>query len=140
MDIVGIGEKDQVQHLQNCLDFLNFFLEFNQDQLISYSLSQEAIFRVIAAILHLGNIDFAKGKEIDSSVPKDDKSKFHLKMTAELLMYAQWLHLCWSSYRHLLKKTLSICLPLSLDMVIFSYLIFISGVTLWAQKMHYVNE
>ncbi|XP_052186371.1 myosin-9-like isoform X2 [Diospyros lotus] len=47
---------------------------------------QEAIFRVVAAILHLGNIDFAKGKEIDSSVPKDDKSKFHLKTTAELLM------------------------------------------------------
>ncbi|PON46080.1 Myosin [Parasponia andersonii] len=47
---------------------------------------QEAIFRVIAAILHLGNIEFTKGKEIDSSVPKDDKAKFHLKMTAELLM------------------------------------------------------
>ncbi|KAL1807997.1 hypothetical protein ACET3Z_024987 [Daucus carota] len=57
MDIVGIGEKDQ-----------------------------EAIFRVVAAILHLGNIDFSKGKEADSSVLKDDKSKFHLKMTAELLM------------------------------------------------------
>ncbi|XP_073223667.1 myosin-9-like isoform X2 [Cicer arietinum] len=47
---------------------------------------QEAIFRVVAAILHLGNIDFAKGKEIDSSVPKDDKAKFHLKIAAELLM------------------------------------------------------
>ncbi|KAL7147023.1 hypothetical protein ABFS83_06G080800 [Erythranthe nasuta] len=47
---------------------------------------QEAIFRVVAAILHLGNIDFGKGKEIDSSIPKDDKSKFHLKTTAELLM------------------------------------------------------
>ncbi|XXG76604.1 hypothetical protein AAC387_Pa08g0915 [Persea americana] len=47
---------------------------------------QEAIFRVIAAILHIGNIDFAKGQEVDSSVLKDDKSKFHLKMTAELLM------------------------------------------------------
>ncbi|CAJ2631461.1 myosin-11 [Trifolium pratense] len=47
---------------------------------------QEAIFRVVAAILHIGNIDFAKGKEVDSSVPKDDKSKFHLKTTAELLM------------------------------------------------------
>ncbi|XP_052193140.1 myosin-11-like [Diospyros lotus] len=57
MDIVGISEKEQ-----------------------------EAIFRVIAAILHLGNIDFSKGKEIDSSVPKDDKSKFHLKTAAELLM------------------------------------------------------
>ncbi|PSR98811.1 Myosin-11 like, partial [Actinidia chinensis var. chinensis] len=57
MDIVGISQKEQ-----------------------------EAIFRVIAAILHIGNIDFAKGKEIDSSIPKDDKSKFHLKTTAELLM------------------------------------------------------
>ncbi|CAL5208434.1 unnamed protein product [Lathyrus oleraceus] len=46
---------------------------------------QEAIFRVVAAILHLGNIDFAKGKEIDSSIPKDDKAKFHLKTAAELL-------------------------------------------------------
>ncbi|KAF8394312.1 hypothetical protein HHK36_020519 [Tetracentron sinense] len=27
-----------------------------------------------------------QGEEIDSSVPKDDKSKFHLQMTAELLM------------------------------------------------------
>ncbi|XVF42254.1 hypothetical protein PTKIN_Ptkin01aG0346100 [Pterospermum kingtungense] len=47
---------------------------------------QEAIFRVVAAILHIGNIDFAKGKEIDSSVPKNDQAKFHLKTTAELLM------------------------------------------------------
>ncbi|CAK9314840.1 unnamed protein product [Citrullus colocynthis] len=47
---------------------------------------QEAIFRVVAAILHLGNIEFTKGKEVDSSVPKDDKAKFHLKMTSELLM------------------------------------------------------
>ncbi|CAK9140658.1 unnamed protein product [Ilex paraguariensis] len=57
MDIVGISEKEQ-----------------------------DAIFRVVAAILHLGNVEFAKGKEIDSSVLKDDKSKFHLQMTAELLM------------------------------------------------------
>ncbi|KAI8565380.1 hypothetical protein RHMOL_Rhmol03G0254500 [Rhododendron molle] len=56
MDIVGISEEEQ-----------------------------EAIFRVVAAILHLGNIEFAKGKEIDSSVIKDEKSKLHLNMTAELL-------------------------------------------------------
>lgn len=48
---------------------------------------QESIFRVIAAILHLGNVNFAKGKEIDSSVIKDEKSRFHLNMTAELLRY-----------------------------------------------------
>lgn len=52
-----------------------------------HSLFQEAIFRVVAAVLHLGNIAFAKGKEIDSSVLKDDKSKFHLNTVAELLMY-----------------------------------------------------
>lgn len=48
---------------------------------------QDAIFRVVAAVLHLGNIEFSKGKEIDSSEPKDDKSQFHLKMTAKLFMY-----------------------------------------------------
>ncbi|KAG6658241.1 myosin-17-like [Carya illinoinensis] len=46
---------------------------------------QEAIFRVVAAILHLGNIEFAKGDEADSSVIKDEQSRFHLNMTAELL-------------------------------------------------------
>ncbi|GAB4853754.1 hypothetical protein Ancab_017947 [Ancistrocladus abbreviatus] len=57
MDVVGISEEDQ-----------------------------EAIFRVVAAILHLGNIEFSKGPEVDSSVIKDEKSRFHLKTTAELLM------------------------------------------------------
>ncbi|XP_075508017.1 myosin-9-like isoform X1 [Primulina tabacum] len=57
MDVVGISQKEQ-----------------------------DAIFRVVAAILHLGNVEFAKGKEIDSSVLKDDESKFHLQTTAELLM------------------------------------------------------
>ncbi|KAA8534806.1 hypothetical protein F0562_029752 [Nyssa sinensis] len=56
MDIVGISEEEQ-----------------------------DAIFMVVAAILHLGNIEFAKGEEIDSSVIKDEKSRFHLNMTAELL-------------------------------------------------------
>lgn len=46
---------------------------------------QESIFRVVAAILHLGNINFSKGEEIDSSIIKDDDSRFHLNMTAELL-------------------------------------------------------
>ncbi|GAV57235.1 Myosin_head domain-containing protein/IQ domain-containing protein/DIL domain-containing protein [Cephalotus follicularis] len=47
---------------------------------------QDAIFRVVAAILHLGNIEFAKGTETDSSEPKDDKSLLHLKTAAELFM------------------------------------------------------
>ena len=41
---------------------------------------------VVAAILHLGNIEFAKGKEIDSPVTKDEKARFHLNMAAELPM------------------------------------------------------
>ncbi|KAL2510788.1 Myosin-11 [Abeliophyllum distichum] len=57
MDIVGISQKEQ-----------------------------DAIFRVVASILHLGNVEFSKGKEADSSVLKDDKSKFHLQTVAELLM------------------------------------------------------
>lgn len=47
---------------------------------------QDAIFRVVAAILHLGNVEFSEGNEADSSVPKDDKSKFHLRTAAELFM------------------------------------------------------
>ncbi|GJZ69847.1 IQ motif, EF-hand binding site containing protein [Tanacetum coccineum] len=57
MDVVGISDQDQ-----------------------------EAIFRLVAAIIYLGNVEFIKGKEVDSSLLKDEKSKFHLKMTAELLM------------------------------------------------------
>ncbi|CDY31978.1 BnaA07g00170D [Brassica napus] len=44
---------------------------------------QEAIFRILGAILHLGNIEFTNGEETDSSVPKDKKS---LKIAAELFM------------------------------------------------------
>lgn len=47
---------------------------------------QEAIFRVVAAVLHLGNINFVKGREVDSSVIKDEKARFHLNAAAELLM------------------------------------------------------
>lgn len=45
---------------------------------------QESIFRTLAGILHLGNIEFSPGKEHDSSVVKDQKSNFHLEMAAEL--------------------------------------------------------
>ncbi|KAA3480515.1 myosin-6-like isoform X1 [Gossypium australe] len=47
---------------------------------------QDAIFRVVAAILHLGNVEFSKGQETDASEPKNDKSRFHLKTAAELFM------------------------------------------------------
>jgi myosin-5 len=41
---------------------------------------------VVAAILHLGNIVFIKGNEVDSSKLKDEKSQYHLETAAELLM------------------------------------------------------
>ncbi|CAL0314822.1 unnamed protein product [Lupinus luteus] len=49
---------------------------------------QDAIFRIVAAVLHLGNIEFVKGVDdgTDSSQPKDDQSHFHLKTATELLM------------------------------------------------------
>ncbi|ONK66111.1 uncharacterized protein A4U43_C06F4260 [Asparagus officinalis] len=52
---------------------------------INYS-DQEAIFRTLAAILHLGNIEFSPGKEHDSSIVKDTQSTFHLEMASELFM------------------------------------------------------
>jgi len=63
----------------NVFQFLNFFV------FLTFTV-QDAIFRVVAAILHLGNIEFAKGKEMDSSEPKDEKSWFHLHTAAELFM------------------------------------------------------
>ncbi|WVZ73418.1 hypothetical protein U9M48_021725 [Paspalum notatum var. saurae] len=57
MDIVGISRKDQ-----------------------------DAIFRTLAAILHLGNIEFSPGKDSDSSKIKDSTSNFHLQTAANLFM------------------------------------------------------
>ncbi|MCO5603333.1 hypothetical protein L7F22_057483 [Adiantum nelumboides] len=47
---------------------------------------QDAIFRTLAAILHLGNVEFISGQEHDSSVLKDETSLAHLRVAAELLM------------------------------------------------------
>ena len=56
---------------------------------------QDAIFRTLAAILHLGNIEFSPGKDSDSSKIKDSTSNFHLQMTATLLMYEFiFRHMC----------------------------------------------
>ncbi|MFS8031816.1 putative myosin head, motor domain, P-loop containing nucleoside triphosphate hydrolase [Helianthus anomalus] len=41
--------------------------------------------RYLELLLLFFNIEFTKGKKVDSSVLKDHKAKFHLKMTVELL-------------------------------------------------------
>ena len=68
------------------LSLLTIFYSLLHENLYQFPF-QDAIFRVVAAVLHLGNIEFAKGQEIDSSEPKDDKSRFHLRMAAELFMF-----------------------------------------------------
>ncbi|VFQ96511.1 unnamed protein product [Cuscuta campestris] len=74
-ELVGVSDAQDYLATRRAMDIVGISKE-----------EQEAIFRVVAAILHIGNIDFTKGKEIDSSVPKDAKSKFHLNTSAELLM------------------------------------------------------
>ncbi|GAB4830499.1 hypothetical protein Ancab_020210 [Ancistrocladus abbreviatus] len=74
-ELVGVSDAQDYLATRRAMDIVGISKQ-----------EQDAIFRVVAAILHLGNIEFAKGKEVDSSVPKDDKSKFHLQTTAELLM------------------------------------------------------
>ncbi|KAB5545162.1 hypothetical protein DKX38_013274 [Salix brachista] len=74
-DLDGVNESEEYLATRRAMDIVGI----NADE-------QDAIFRVVAAILHLGNVEFAKGNEIDSSEPKDMKSQFHLKTAAELLM------------------------------------------------------
>ncbi|KAI5649888.1 hypothetical protein M9H77_35893 [Catharanthus roseus] len=74
-ELDGVDDSKEYQATRSAMDIVGI----SSDE-------QDAIFRVIAAILHLGNIKFAKGNETDSSEPQDDQSKFHLKTAAELLM------------------------------------------------------
>ena len=127
MDVVGISAKEQVWYLLKLVTNAKFEHSYLSSYVFPlFSLFQEAIFRVVAAILHLGNIEFTKGKDGDSSVPKDDKAKFHLKMTSELLMYSS-------------------CIRMSLHMFTSLYIVdihlisLVVGVIMLALKMHYVS-
>ncbi|GAB4842593.1 hypothetical protein Ancab_012569 [Ancistrocladus abbreviatus] len=73
-ELEGVDDADEYLALRRAMDIVGI-----SDH------EQEAIFRIVAAILHLGNINFVKGEEIDSSAIKDEKSRYHLNMTAELL-------------------------------------------------------
>ncbi|PWZ32837.1 Myosin-17 [Zea mays] len=74
IEVDGINDAEEYLATRRAMDIVGI----NEEE-------QEGIFRVVAAVLHLGNINFAKGTEIDSSVIKDDKSRFHLNIAAELL-------------------------------------------------------
>ncbi|KAJ7972561.1 Myosin [Quillaja saponaria] len=74
-ELEGVDDSKEYIETRRAMDIVGISLE-----------EQDAIFRVVAAILHLGNIEFVKGKEMDSSMPKDEKSWFHLQTAAELFM------------------------------------------------------
>ncbi|CAA6659271.1 unnamed protein product [Spirodela intermedia] len=69
-ELVGVNDAHEYLSTRRAMDIVGIRCNFSSS----------------CCILHLGNIDFTKGKEIDSSIPKDEKSTFHLQMTAELLM------------------------------------------------------
>eukprot|EP01018_Ginkgo_biloba_P029722 Gb_18084 [translate_table: standard] len=74
-ELDGISDADKFAETRNAMNAVG----------ISEG-EQDSIFRVIAAILHLGNVDFTEGKEPDSCIPNGNRSIFHLKTAAELFM------------------------------------------------------
>ncbi|KAL6527683.1 hypothetical protein OROMI_029494 [Orobanche minor] len=74
-ELVGVSDAHDYLAIRKAMDVVGISQK-----------EQDAIFRVVASILHLGNVEFAKGEETDSSVLKDHMSKFHLETAAELLM------------------------------------------------------
>lgn len=126
MDIVGISKKEQVFKSSNWI--ISYFILCN-NLAVTYHLFQDAIFRVVASILHLGNLEFAKGEEIDSSIIKDDKSKFHLQMTAELLMCV------------FISVTIRLCICGWVFRIacIMNFMSTFSGVIYILLKMHYLS-
>ncbi|KAF3784216.1 Myosin-12 [Nymphaea thermarum] len=74
-EVANVNDAREYLETRNAMDVVGISQE-----------EQDAIFQVVAAILHLGNVEFKKGKEADSSELKDDKAKFHLQTAAELLM------------------------------------------------------
>ncbi|KAF9608924.1 hypothetical protein IFM89_012092 [Coptis chinensis] len=74
-ELVGVSDAHEYLATRRAMDIIGIT-----------EAEQDSIFKVVAAILHLGNIEFDKGEESDSSILKDETSSFHLHMTAELLM------------------------------------------------------
>ncbi|KAF2607298.1 hypothetical protein F2Q68_00045039 [Brassica cretica] len=74
-ELDGVNDAEEYLATRNAMDVVGISEQ-----------EQDAIFRVVAAILHLGNIEFCKGEDADSSSLKNEQSKFHLQMTSELLM------------------------------------------------------
>lgn len=74
-ELTGINDSKEYARTRRAMDIVGINLE-----------EQDAIFRTLAAILHLGNIEFAPGREHDSSIPKNKQSILYLQNAADLLM------------------------------------------------------
>uniref|UniRef100_M4D4M2 Uncharacterized protein n=1 Tax=Brassica campestris TaxID=3711 RepID=M4D4M2_BRACM len=72
-ELEGVSNAEEYKNTRRAMDIVG----------ISHD-EQEGIFRTLAAILHLGNVEFSPGKEHDSSVVKDQESRIHLEMAADL--------------------------------------------------------
>ncbi|XVE70833.1 hypothetical protein DITRI_Ditri10aG0102000 [Diplodiscus trichospermus] len=72
-ELEGVSSAEEYMKTRRAMDIVGISHE-----------EQEAIFRTLAAILHLGNIEFSPGREHDSSVIKDQRSTFHMQMAADL--------------------------------------------------------
>ncbi|KAL9249460.1 Myosin-15-like protein [Drosera capensis] len=74
-ELEGVSNADEYVRTRRAMSIVGI----TQDE-------QDAIFRTLAAILHLGNVEFSPGKEHDSSTITDQKSRFHIGMAADLFM------------------------------------------------------
>ncbi|KAJ3695578.1 hypothetical protein LUZ60_000955 [Juncus effusus] len=74
-ELEGTSNADEFVRTKRAMDIIGISID-----------DQEAIFRTLAAILHLGNIEFSPGKDYDSSIIDNPKSLFHLQMAADLFM------------------------------------------------------
>ncbi|CAB80037.1 myosin-like protein [Arabidopsis thaliana] len=72
-ELEGVSSAEEYKNTRRAMDIVGI----SQDE-------QEGIFRTLAAILHLGNVEFSSGREHDSSVVKDPESRHHLQMAADL--------------------------------------------------------
>ncbi|CAE6162205.1 unnamed protein product [Arabidopsis arenosa] len=72
-ELEGVSSAEEYKNTRRAMDIVG----------ISHD-EQEGIFRTLAAILHLGNVEFSSGREHDSSVVKDLESRNHLQMAADL--------------------------------------------------------
>ncbi|CAL5401522.1 unnamed protein product [Camellia sinensis] len=78
-EVANVDDAREYLETRNAMDIVGI----SQDEQMCVC---DAIFRVVAAILHLGNIDFVKRNETNSSKLKDEKAHYHLQTAAELLM------------------------------------------------------